>query len=435
MKWQPFSKNQLKLLSWWMPNSPYFTCNGVIAEGSIRSGKTSLMGLSFIIWSMETGDKQNYILGGKTVGSLRRNLVQPLKDILASRGYQVRDSKTDNYLVISKSGKSNTYYLFGRRDERSQDLVQGITSRGVFLDEVALMPRSFVEQCIARCSVEGSKYWFNCNPEGPQHWFYIEHVLKAKELNYLRIHFRLEDNLSLSPDIIERYKRMFTGIFYKRFIEGEWAFADGVIYDCYDEARNTYTNAERDKVLPIEILENDPNGGYPIYSSDYGVLNPMVYLEMYKYRKPNDLVPYFYIDNEYYYDGRKSMKQKTDEEEVQALLQLINNKYYQNLIIDPSASSLIAAAIKNGIPTIKAKNDVLEGIHLVYTLIATGHILINRDNCPNLINELGLYIWNAKRGEVGKEEPVKQNDHALDALRYGVATTTYRYEVFGGLEK
>ena len=233
MKWQPFSKNQLKLLSWWMPNSPYFTCNGVIAEGSIRSGKTSLMGLSFIIWSMETGDKQNYILGGKTVGSLRRNLVQPLKDILASRGYQVRDSKTDNYLVISKSGKSNTYYLFGGRDERSQDLVQGITSRGVFLDEVALMPRSFVEQCIARCSVEGSKYWFNCNPEGPQHWFYIEHVLKAKELNYLRIHFRLEDNLSLSPDIIERYKRMFTGIFYKRFIEGEWAFADGVIYAAF----------------------------------------------------------------------------------------------------------------------------------------------------------------------------------------------------------
>lgn len=161
----------------------------------------------------------------------------------------------------------------------------------------------------------------------------------------------------------------------------------------------------------------------------------MVYLEMYKIRKPGDPVPHFYFDNEYYYDGRKLMYQKTDEEEVDALKQMIGNKYYNCLIIDPSASSLIAATNKNGIPTRKAKNDVLEGIHIVYTLMATGHIHINSDNCPNLVNELGLYIWNAKRGESGKEEPVKQNDHACDAMRYGINTTTFKSEVFIGLEK
>ena len=393
------------------------------------------MSFSYINWSMSTGNLQQYIMAGKTVGSLRRNVINPLKAVLAVRGYKVLDNKTDNTLIISRLGKTNTYFLFGGRDERSQDLVQGVTARGIFLDEVALMPRSFVEQCMARCSVEGRKFWFNCNPEGPQHWFYTEHILRAEELGYLVLHFNLEDNPSLSQEIINSYKRMFTGIFYKRFILGEWAFSDGVIYDCYDEERNTYTNNERLEKLPWQILENDPDGGYPYYTSDYGVLNPMVYLEMYKIRIGDDPVPHFFFDNEYYYDGRKSMKQKTDEEEVDALQNMIEGKFNRGLIIDPSASSLIAAARKRGIPTAKANNDVLDGIHMVYTLMATGHIHINKDKCPNLIKEIGLYIWNAKRGEVGKEEPMKQNDHACDAMRYGIATTTNKYEIFQGLEK
>lgn len=435
MKWVTFSKKQLQLLTWWSKGSPYCDYNGIIAEGSIRGGKSSVGALSYIIWSMQTSENQNYIIGGKTVGSLRRNIVTPLKQVLINRGYRIRDNKTDNLVVISKGTKTNNYYLFGGRDERSQDLVQGITARGIFLDEVALMPRSFVEQCIARCSVEGSKYWFNCNPEGPQHWFYTEHVLQAREKKYLRLHFNLEDNPSLSNDIIARYKNMFTGIFYKRFIEGEWVFADGVIYDCFTEEKCCYTEANKAEVLPIEIQENDPNGGYPYYCSDYGVLNPMVYLEMYKIRKEGDPVPHFYFENEYFYDGRKTMRQKTDEEEVEALIEMIDNKYYRSLIIDPSASSLIAAARRNGILVLKAKNDVIEGIHLVYTLMATGHIHINKDRCPNLIAELGLYIWNAKRGEIGKEEPVKRYDHAMDAMRYGIATTTFKGEVFQGLER
>lgn len=434
-KWSPFTEKQLKLLNWWTEKSPWKKASGIIAEGAVRSGKTLLMSFSFVCWSMTTSSGQQYILGGKTVGSLRRNVITPLKQVLRARGFKLVDNKTDNSIIISKNGISNTYYLFGGRDERSQDLVQGITARGIFLDEVALMPRSFVEQCMARCSVEGRKFWFNCNPEGPHHWFYLEHILRAKELGYLVLHFNLEDNPSLSKEIIEGYKHMFTGIFYKRFILGEWAFSDGVIYDCYDEERNTFTDETADEVLPWQIKENDPDGGYPYYTSDYGVLNPMVYLEMYKIRETGDSVPHFYFTNEYYYDGRKEMKQKTDEEEVDALMGMINNKYYNTLIIDPSASSLIAASRKRGIPTKKANNDVLDGIHMVYTLMATGHIHINKDRCPNLIRELGLYIWNEKRGEIGKEEPVKQNDHAMDAMRYGIATTTNKFEIYQGLEK
>ena len=430
IKWSPLSNKQMRVLGWWMSNSPYRDYSGIIAEGAIRSGKTLVMSLSFVLWAMETSDRTKYAICGKTVGSLRRNVITDLKEVLFNRGYKVVDRQSENVLIVLKGNKKNMFYMFGGRDERSQDLIQGITLRGILLDEVALMPRSFVEQAMGRCSVEGSKYWFNCNPEGPKHWFYVEHILEADRRKYLRLHFSLEDNLSLSEDTIQRYKTMFSGIFYKRFVLGEWAFANGVIYDCFDDS-NTYSNEEREKVLPISILENDTqNGGAALYGSDYGIYNPMVFLEGYKIRVKDDPIPHFYIDNEYYWDSRKSMAQKTDKEYIDDLVKFINNKHYTSVIIDPSASSLIAAGRQAGIKIIKADNEVYEGIRVVYSLMSTGHIHINKDNCPNLINELGLYIWNEKRGEIGKEEPVKQYDHACDALRYMIKTTTANYEVF-----
>lgn len=430
MEWKQLSKKQLQVLSWWTEKSPYSNYNGIICEGAVRSGKTIVMSSSFCIWAMNTSKNKKYAICGKTVGALRRNIITDLKEVLNARGYKVLDRKNENAITVSKGKVSNTFYLFGGRDERSQDLIQGITLRGILLDEVALMPRSFVEQAMARCSEEGSKFWFNCNPEGPQHWFYVEHILKAKEMKYLRIHFNIEDNLSLSPEIIARYKSMFTGVFYKRFILGEWVAADGIIYDCFDSDKNCYSNKTRNEIVPIEIIENDPINGKAWISSDYGVYNPMVFLKGYKFRKSNDPVPYFYIDDEYYYESRKKMVQRTDSEYVEDLIRFIGNTKIRGMIIDPSASSLIVAAMKSGISTIKANNDVLEGIRMVYVLLATGHILINKDNCPNLINELGLYVWNEKRSENGKEEPVKQFDHALDALRYLVRSTTSEYEVF-----
>lgn len=431
MEWQQFSKKQLQLLTWWADNSPYKNMNGIIAEGAVRSGKTLLMSFSFVAWSMNNFDHQQFAICGKTVGSLRRNVVTVLKDALNGRGFKVIDRQTENKLVISYKGKVNTYYLFGGRDERSQDLIQGITLAGVLLDEVALMPRSFVEQAMARCSITGSTLWFNCNPEGPNHWFYKELVLKAQEKKLIRIHLGLDDNLSLSEEIKDRYRSNFKGIFYRRFILGEWAFADGVVYDCYSEEKNTYTNATRDQVLPYYIKENDPPYGYPYYGTDYGVFNPQVFLEVYKVMKSGDRIPYFYVDKEYYYNSREKMAQKTDDEYVSDLEKFIGGKHHRGMIVDPSASSLMVAASKRGIKNTKANNDVMEGLRMVYSLMSTGHILINKDNCPNLVSEIGLYCWDEKKGENGKELVVKKNDHALDALRYVVATTTQPFLVLG----
>lgn len=418
IKYVAFSKKQLQLLTWWTNESPYHDLNGVIAEGAIRAGKTIIMGLSFILWSMQKSSDINYAICGKTVASTRRNIIEPLIEMLKQRKFKVIDRKTEGKLIVIKNNNKNTYYIFGGKDEGSASLIQGITLGGVLFDEVALMPRSFVEQAMARCSVNGSKYWFNCNPEGPQHWFYVEHILKWKERKYIRIHFCLEDNPSLSKERIDNYKSLYTGIFYKRFILGEWAFANGIVYDMITD-ENFYYNSNRESVVPIKIIENDIK---PYYGVDFGTANPQVYLEVYKYVDYAKKEMCFYVENEYYWNSRKKLMQKTPDEYVSDF----NNwrKEFSCLIIDPSATPLKAAHRKYGHNVINAKNNVEEGIIGLSTLFANKMIKINKDNCPNLCAELGLYRWNEKKLNNGVEEVLKENDHCCDALRYAIMTST-----------
>lgn len=235
---QPFSKKQRKILNWWCPESPVKDYDGIIADGAIRSGKTVSMSLSFAIWAMDTFNGQNFAMCGKTIGSFRRNVLFWLKLMLQSRGYSITDHRADNLVVVRRNGKENYFYIFGGKDERSQDLIQGITLAGVFFDEVALMPESFVNQATGRCSVTGSKFFFNCNPDGPYHWFKVNWIDKATEKKLLYLHFTMDDNLSLSEEIKARYRSMYIGVFFKRYILGLWAAAEGIIYDMFDESRH-----------------------------------------------------------------------------------------------------------------------------------------------------------------------------------------------------
>ncbi|MFV0412946.1 MAG: PBSX family phage terminase large subunit [Oscillospiraceae bacterium] len=240
LKFKPFSEKQKKVLSWWCETSPVKDYNGIIADGSIRSGKTLSMSLGFVFWAMETFDGQNLALCGKTIGALRRNVIFWLKLMLRSRGYTVQDRRTDNLLIIRRNGKTNYFYLFGGKDERSQDLIQGITLAGAFFDEVAIMPESFVNQATGRCSVEGSKYWFNCNPQGPQHWFYKKWIKACRKRGLLYLHFTMDDNLSLSQAIKERYMVQYVGVFFQRYILGLWVVAEGAIYRYFTEHKQRF---------------------------------------------------------------------------------------------------------------------------------------------------------------------------------------------------
>lgn len=422
-KFKPFSKKQRMVLNWWCDTSPVKDMDGIIADGAIRSGKTVCMSLSFVMWAMTQFNGQNFGMCGKTIGSFRRNVLFWLEVMLRSRGYTVADHRADNLVVVTRGETTNYFYIFGGKDERSQDLIQGITLAGVFFDEVALMPESFVNQATGRCSVEGSKYWFNCNPDGPYHWFKTGWIDKAtgylgkkktqeirekaaaenrdpglKEILYL--HFTMDDNLSLSEKIKERYRSMYTGVFYRRYIRGLWAMAEGIIYDMFDTAKHVISN------LPDLV-----NTNYYV-SCDYGTQNATVFLLWCKERSGR-----WVCCREYYYSGRDEERQKTDTEYADDLERWLGGIKPVKIIIDPSAASFIAELKKRGYAIKKAKNDVLDGIRFVASLLNQGKIAIS-DQCPNTIKEFGSYIWDQKASEHGEDKPVKQHDHAMDALRY-----------------
>lgn len=396
-KFQPFSNKQLKVLTWYMDSSPYSNYNGIICDGSIRSGKTLCMSFSFVVWAMETFNEKNFIMAGKSVGSFRRNVVSTLKLMLICRGYTIKDSKSDNMITISKGGVINYFYIFGGLNEKSQDLVQGLTSAGVYLDEVSLMPQSFVDQCIGRCSVKGSKYWFNCNPDSPYSFVKTKWIDKADEKKVLHLHFTMDDNLTLDKEIKLRYESMFSGVFYDRYILGKWCMAEGIIYDNFDPKRHVIN----------DISDVDLSKCY--VSCDYGVMNPMVYLLWAKNSKGK-----WICVKEYYYSGRDKQKQKTDYEYADDLKGFLDGVIPMAIIVDPSASSFIAELRKRGYNVKKAKNDVIDGIRLVSELLNNEEILFH-SSCKNGFEEFGSYSWDDKSVE---DRPIKEHDHFCDAVRY-----------------
>lgn len=405
-KFKPFSKKQRKVLNWWTDNSLVRDKDGIIADGSIRSGKTVSMSLSYVIWAMSNFTECNFGMCGKTIGSFRRNVLNILKLMLWSRGYKLKDHRADNMVEINKKGVTNYFYVFGGKDESSQDLIQGITLAGCFFDEVALMPESFVNQATARCSVEGSKWWFNCNPDGPFHWFKINWIDKAKEKNIIYLHFTMDDNLSLSERIKQRYKSQWSGVFYDRYIKGLWTVAEGIIYDMFNQ----------DKHIVDDCNCLIDSKSYRYVSCDYGTQNAMVFL---LWNKGTDGV--WYCIDEYYYSGRDRKIQKTDSEYADDLVKFLDGKEIYQIVVDPSAASFIAELKKRGFRVKKAKNDVSNGIRLVSTMLNQYKIKFF-SKCKNTIKEFSVYAWDPKASERGEDVPIKQNDHAMDAIRYFIYT-------------
>ena len=396
MSFDFFSRTQLRALSWWSDASSYRELDAVICDGAVRSGKTLCMGISFVCWAMRRFDGHSFGICGKARSSIRRNMIEPLLPVLRDIGFTVRDLVSKSLIEIGYRGRHNRFYLFGGRDESSGSLIQGVTLAGALLDEVVLMPRSFVEQACARCSVTGSKLWFSCNPESPQHWFYQEWIQRAAERRALYIHFTLEDNPSLSKTIIERYKRMYSGDFYRRFILGQWVLPEGRVYDFF--AEDMLCDA------PGDCSEH-------IVSCDYGTKNPSSFG---LWGKSGET---WYRLREYYYDGRREGRQKTDEEYVAELARLCGDITPQRVIVDPSAASFIEALSRAGYSVEKADNDVLRGIRLTASYLKSGRIRICR-GCDDALREFYRYRWDDR---AGREAPLKQHDHAMDEIRYFAA--------------
>lgn len=422
-KFQPFSRKQVQVLTWWTQASPVKDYDGIIADGAIRSGKTLSMALSFVMWAMCSFDGQNFGMCGKTIGSFRRNVLVWLKIVLWSRGYKVEDRRNDNLVLIEwydpelKAYKSNSFYIFGGKDEQSQDLIQGITLAGILFDEVALMPESFVAQGTGRCSVTGSKFWFNCNPDSPSHWFKTEWINKVKLKKLLYLHFTMDDNLSLDEQTKERYRRMYWGLWFKRFILGLWVLADGAIYDMWDEDALTVTEAE----LPANIHDFSQHRRY--IGVDYGTTNPCVFYDV---RDDNEIL---WFVNEYYYDSKTKGRQKTDSEYADDMEKFIGDEPYECVIVDPSAASFKVELRKRGIHVRDADNEVLDGIRKVSSMMTLKLIRVVKARCKYFLQEVTGYIWDEKAAAKGKEQPVKAFDHCMDASRYVIHTMVKQWRI------
>lgn len=400
-----------KLVLKWAHLTKFQNRKAIICDGSVRSGKTVSMILGFVHWAMRFFDGKNFGICGKTISSTERNIILPLLNMPdITDYYSLQYIRGENKRIIIRSGShTNTFFIFGGKDESSYTLVQGITLSGVLFDEVALMPKSFVDQAVARTLSEPeARYWFNCNPESAEHWFYKEWICNTHQKKALHLHFTMQDNPILSPEQIADAERLYTGVFYNRYIKGLWCVAEGLIYPMFDKA-----------VHVTHHPELQPGGDYYI-SCDYGTLNPtsagLWYLQ------PDGHAIRL---REYYYDGRKTKTPRTDEEHYKALEQLAGDVAgkVRAVIVDPSAASFIECIRRHGLFRVwQADNSVLNGIRDTSSLLQMQYLHIC-DNCTDIIREFSLYRWDESATE---DRPIKENDHAMDDMRYFVRTAMTR---------
>ena len=384
----PISSKQRQILAF-----PYTKYDALICDGAIRSGKTSFMAVAFIDDAMHRYNHQRFGICGKTVDSTVKNIIVPYRGLTyAQKRYRMKWSAKDKVLEVRRGVVVNYFEVFGGKDESSYMLIQGRTLAGVLFDEVVLQPRSFVEQALGRCSVSGSKFWFNCNPDAPTHWFKLEWIEKLAEKNAYHIHFLLDDNPALDERIRNRYKSMFTGIFYRRYVLGEWCLAEGLIYE-FGESN---------------ITDDEPDGAEYYISVDYGTLNAFS-AGMWAVNGAKAVRV-----KEFYYSGRKENKQLTDEEYCDKIEALADGYNIRKIVVDPSAASFITALRKRGFTVLHAKNDVLDGIRKTAVMLKNGSVMIHR-GCVDAIREFGLYRWDEKATE---DTVIKDNDHAMDDIRY-----------------
>lgn len=426
-RFKPFSRKQRKVLNWWCRSSPVRDYNGIIADGAIRSGKSVAMSLSFVIWAMSEFEACNFAMCGKTIGSFRRNVLFWLKLMLRSRGYSVSEQRTENLVIARRGSVENYFYVFGGKDERSQDLIQGITLAGVFFDEVALMPESFVNQATGRCSVDGSKFWFNCNPGSPAHWFKTGWIDKRADKRLLYLHFTMDDNLSLTEAVKERYRGMYTGVFFKRYILGEWKSADGVIYRQFadDPERFILDEVPADIIIGTMGLDFGGNG-----SAHAGCLVGIT-------RGYRSIV----ILGEYY--RKEVIDPGTLTDDVCGFVQRSQAQVRATSIWCDSAETTLIKGIRTEVFArhipVEVRNarkgEIIDRIRLCDMLMSQGRFFIMR-RCRHTIAALSEAVWDGKPPTKDKRlDDGSTNIDSLDALEYALEPHANRLIEFGGIHE
>lgn len=408
------SHKQKKILAF-----PYSRYDALICDGAVRSGKTSIMMWAFVRWAMENFSGQRFGVCGRTVDSCTKNIIVPFTAMsLAKERYIIRWRRGDKVMEVRRGAVTNYFEVFGGKDEASYTLIQGRTLAGVLLDEVVLMPRSFVEQALARCSVDGARLWFSCNPGSPHHWFYQEWIKRSRERNALYLHFEMTDNPGLSKRTLERYENMYAGIFYDRYVRGLWVAAEGIVYKDFANDTEKYLIGD-----PLEwAKQNGTSFSIISIGVDFGGTKSAT-----KFQATGITKNFRVVALEEEYIKNEEIDPDALNRRFATFCQLITSKYgYSQTRADSAETVLIrgldhtAQKLRLGTQVKNAlKMQITDRIRLVVLLMKQGRFKVSR-NCPHLIDALQSAIYDPDKFEDERLDDGTSDIDSLDAFEYSI---------------
>lgn len=396
MPWEPFPPDS-KAAEFWLEFAEDQDTAFFLLEGAVRSTKTVISSIAYSDWTENLAPEGTLGMFGKTERTLKQNVLDPLSDFLGPAHFKLNQGRGELYLM------GRLHYLFGCPNIEAVSKIQGKTLAGGLADEVTTYPEDVWEMIGTRLSVDGSKCIATMNPAGPRHFMKTKYLDRLEEANARTWHFTLDDNPFLSEKIRNRFKKQYTGLWYKRYILGLWVAAEGAIYDCFDESSMVIHDLPK-KWLQVRV------------GVDYGTHNPTAFYLL-GHAADGPHLGKWIVSKEHYFDGSKG-RQKTDSEHSADMRTFLEGMYPQSIEVDPSAASFKVQLRRDGFTVARdADNSVLDGIRDVSHALSSGKLLIH-DSCSHLIEELQGYVWDPKAQERGEDKPLKVNDHSCDALRY-----------------
>jgi PBSX family phage terminase large subunit len=370
-----------------------------IYMGSVRSGK-SYIALRRFLKELRTGPEGEYIIVGKSERTVLHNIIEPLNGPEFMNGTIRYNRAYGEFKIFGKK-----VYVVGANDERAEGKIRGSTFAGALVDEITIIPETFFKMLLSRLSVADAKLFGTTNPDSPMHWLKTEFIDRKDELDIAVFKFILDDNPSLGKAYKDNLKKEYKGLWYKRFILGDWVLAEGAIYDFFD--------------TDIHVVKQPPSYAKNFYLGiDYGTTNAFAAVLI---GFNDDVRPALWVEKEYYWDSKEKGFQKTDSEYALDIEREFGGYPLTMIFLDPSAASFHTELRRHKKPVKPANNDVLDGIRFVGSLIAQGDLVICKE-CKNLIKEMESYVWDPKSVKLGEDKPIKQRDHALDAMRYVLFT-------------
>lgn len=366
-----------------------------IAHGPVRSGKS--VALEVWRWAqyVRTAPPGDLLMAARTLKALERNVLRPLQDVFGSK--HVQYSLGNKRALLFR----REVELEGANDERAEAKIRGMTLAGALTNEVTLLPESFFRQVLARMSAPGAQLFGTTNPDGPFHWLKRDFLDREPNLNLRQWVFRLDDNTFLDPAYVEALKAEYTGLWYRRFILGQWCAAEGAIYDMFDESRH--------------VVDSLPTIRRTWCAIDYGTSGTTSMLLI---GEGEDRC--LYVMDESTWNAREKGRQRTDKEHAEEFERFTERHRIERTFIDPSAASFILQLSKLRVKgLVPADNRVLDGIRNVASLLSADRLKFHR-RCKNTLREMRAYAWDPKAQVQGEDRPIKADDHHVDSLRYGI---------------